>query len=260
MTSLQLALRLNAASCLGFGAVFVLFAPGVSRLVGTVPVPVLLALGVLLLVNGGHLVLASLRTRPIWGEVLWFSLGDMTWWLGSLGLLATGLWITTPAGIIGAWVIASAVSCLGLWQLAELGRARTGLARQAHLRRLDRSWRALPRWVKLWLVGVNAVFLVALAFVPSDAARVVLTGYVASGPLLAGFALAQGGLTRLAGVGHILPWVPMLVWLGLNVPAGNAQLYTVILSATVVICLLFDIVDTARWLRGERAVTGGFDQ
>lgn len=260
MTSLQFALRLNAASCIVFGTAFVLFAPEVSGFLGTMPDPLLFALGLVLLVNGGHLAWASVRERPIWGEVLWFSLGDMFWWLGSLALLATGFWISTPAGIFGAWAIAIAVGFLGLWQLVEFGRARTGLSKDAHFRRVGRSWLALPLWVKLWLFGLNGVFLFAFAFVPSDVARVVLTGYAASGPLLAGFALAQGGLTRLAGVGHIVPWVPMLVWLGLNFPAGETKSYVIVLFATVLICLLLDTVDTARWLSGERAVIGGLNQ
>ena len=139
----------------------------------------------------------------------------MIWWLGTLGtlgtlgLLATNAWIETPSGRAVVWAVAIVgaiveaivgaivVLMLGLWQLIELGRARTGLTAKAHLARIGRSWMGLPLWVKAWLFGLNAVFLAALAFLPSDFARVVPTGYVASGLLLAAFALVQGGLTRL---------------------------------------------------------------
>ncbi len=256
MTSLQYALRLNAASCLVFGAVFAAIPQWVAVFLGSPPAWVILGIGIALLLNGAHLFFASLRRRPVWGEILWFSIGDMIWWLGALGLAATRTWVETPGGTVAAWAVAIVVAGLGLWQLTELGRARTGLGARPHLARIGRSWMGLPLWVRLWLFGLNGVFLAALAFVPSDMARVVLTGYVASGPLLAAFALAQGGLTRAAGLGHLLPWVPMLGWLAADFPAGAQGVYAGVLAVCAAICLGFDVYDTARWLKGERAVIG----
>lgn len=256
MTSLQIALRLNAASCLGFGVVFVAVPGPTAAFLGTMPETLVLPIGAVLVLNGLHLAWASTRVRPIWPEILWFSLGDMLWWLASLGLLALGIWITSPAGTVAAWGTALLVAGLGLWQMLEVGRARTGLPAKAHLARIGQSWLGLPLWVKVWLFGLNAVFLLAVAFIPSEMARVVLTGYVASGPLLAGIAFAQGGLSRLAGLGHLVPWLPMLIWLGTNPSTGPAAAYAAMVIACTGICLAFDVYDTARWLRGERAVIG----
>ena len=46
MASLNLILRLNAASCLGFGTVFLVGSGTVSAFLGTVPPQVLVAIGV----------------------------------------------------------------------------------------------------------------------------------------------------------------------------------------------------------------------
>jgi hypothetical protein len=260
MPSLRAILRLNAASCLGFGLVFVAAPGAVAGFLGPAPWGAILLIGVALVVNGIHLVIAARRPRPSRAEVIWFSLGDLAWWLMSLGLIASGTWVTSPAGVVATALVAAAVAGLGLGQLWHLGSDASGLGPSAHAARVVASWRGLPVWVKVWLLALNAVFLGAIAFVPSDLARVVLVAYIAGGPLLAGFAFLEGGLTRMMGLGHLLPWTPMLVWLldalgrGLLPPAQS--LYALCLAATVIVCLGFDLADLVRWWRGERAPIG----
>lgn len=260
MPSLPALLRLNAASCLGFGLVFVAVPEAVAGFLGAAPPGAVLLIGAGLVANGIHLAIAARRPRPSRAEVIWFSAGDMAWWLMSLGLIASGTWVTSPGGIAATAVVAAAVAGLGLGQLWHLGRDATGLGPSAHAARIVASWRGLPGWVKLWLAALNAVFLAAIAFVPSDLARVVLVAYVASGPLLAGFAVLEGGLTRAMGLGHLLPWTPMLVWLldalgrGLLSPAQ--AVYALCLATAVIVCLGFDLADLVRWWRGERAPIG----
>lgn len=118
-------LRLNALSCLVFGAVFLL-APGpVAAFLGAVPPWVLLALGTGLVGNGLHLVAAA-RRRPRAWEVRWFSAGDAAWVVLTLAILAAGAWITTPAGQAATAAVAVGVGALGAlqWQaLAMRGRS-----------------------------------------------------------------------------------------------------------------------------------------
>jgi len=258
MISLAFVLRLNAASCLVFGALFMSIPSTVASVLGNASPAVLFGLGAVLFVNGAHLLLASIRTRPFTAEILWFSMGDMAWWLVTLTLIAAGVWITTPPGIALALLVALCVAALGLGQLLHLGRDGTGLRGRALWRRIGHSWLSLPLWVKIWLFALNAVFLLSPAFLPWDAARVVLIAYVASGPLLGAFAVFEGGLTRAMGLAHLVPWVPMLVWLtiwiGSSEAHGLALGYAALLACITTICLAFDVYDLWRWARGEREI------
>ena len=256
-------LRLNAASCLGFGALFVIVPDLVAGTLGAAPPVVIFGLGIMLLANAGHLVLASMRSRPHSAEVIWFALGDMAWWLASLGLIAAGVWVTSAPGIALAFLVGSGVAALGTAQLFMLGREMSGLTASGHWRRIGRSWLSLPTWVKVWLFMLNAVFLAAPAFLPWGAASVVLIAYVASGPLLLGFAVHSGGLTRAMGIGHLLPWGPLLVWLALQAGMFDGHLmqaspvqfaYVWLFGVTIAVCLAFDLYDIARWLRGDRDI------
>lgn len=116
---LKTVLRLNAASCLGFGVLF-LAAPGAVRAVlGSAPALVIAAIGAVLVLNGAHLMLASSRpARP--AELRYFAAGDVAWVAGTLGLAASGLWITEPGGIAATVAVAAMVGCFGLlqWRLA----------------------------------------------------------------------------------------------------------------------------------------------
>ena len=118
-------LRLNALSCLGFGAMFLLAPDRVAAFLGAVPPWFLRALGAGLLGNGLHLVAAARRSPRGW-EIRWFSAGDAAWVALTLGILAAGAWITTPAGQAAAAAVAVGVGSLGAlqWQtLATQGRS-----------------------------------------------------------------------------------------------------------------------------------------
>lgn len=135
-------------------------------------------------------------------------------------------------------------------------------------RAIGRSWMALKTWVKGWLFLLNGLFLLALVFLPRPSAWYILLGYLASGPLLLGFMLIQRGLTRLLGLAHLIPWIPLLVYLvlrlttssaGPRITAAEAPFYTsylIVLTAAVGVCLALDVLDVVRWFRGERYVLG----
>lgn len=135
-------------------------------------------------------------------------------------------------------------------------------------RAIGLSWMAMKTWVKVWLFLLNGLFLLALVFLPRPSAWYILLGYLASGPLLLGFMLIQRGLTRLLGLAHLIPWIPLLVYLvlrltttsvGPRIAFAGAPLYTsylITLTAAVGVCLALDVLDVVRWLRGERYVLG----
>lgn len=258
MASLKHILRLNAVSCIGFGMFFVLKPDSVAEFLGTMPALLLLALGGLLIANGAHQILAAWRFRPIEAEVLWFSIGDLVWWLTSLGIMAANLWITKPPGTISVLFVAAFVAGLGVAQLTLLGISRSGLASADYWRRIGRSWLSLPPLVKIWLLALNAVFLAAPAFLPWEESRIILIAFVACGPLLLAFAVFEGGLSRIMGIAHLVPWAPLLGWLlyclAFSDNAVSAMIYVSLLSAMITICLALDIYDSVRWLHGERGI------
>jgi hypothetical protein len=141
-----------------------------------------------------------------------------------------------------------------------VGLGRSALTASQHWRRIGQSWLALPLWVKMWLFGLNAAFLAAPAVLPWETARVILIGYVASGPLLLGFAAYEGGLTRHMGIAHLLTFTPMLLWLVVD-PAWSglsaaSLAFGGVFVVMVIVCLVFDLYDLVRWGRGERDIMG----
>jgi len=140
-------------------------------------------------------------------------------------------------------------------------------ARQT-LARIAASWLSIKRWVKAWLFLLNAIFLFALAFWDTAIARWILAAYAASGPLLAVLMWRQRGLTRFLGVAHLIPWLPLLIYLLLRLttelagaqisvatsPALAAYLWVLVVAITL--CLLWDAYDVVRYLRGQRFVLG----
>lgn len=246
-------MRINAASCISFGMLFAVLSNAVATFLGGTPKAVIIALGIGLLVNGFHLIVASRRSPVSETEVIWFSLGDFGWWLSTLALIAANVWITTTWGIVAAASVATFVAGLGIAQLWVFGLQAHGRSSKQHLKAFVASWFALPLWVKLWLVFLNGVFLSAFAFLPERIGEVTLLAYVATAPLLAGQIGYDGGLRRVLGLAHLVPWIPLLAWL-LFLPEWSS--YSIILSLTVAICLAFDVNDLRLFIGGDRAVVG----
>lgn len=112
-------LRINAASCLGFGLGFILFSTAIGKFLGAFPPGLIFWLGVVLALNGLHLVWASLR-RPSVIEIRYFALGDFLWVALSLVIVAAGGWITSTGGVLVTLIVALGVGTLGVlqWQMA----------------------------------------------------------------------------------------------------------------------------------------------
>lgn len=253
MDSLKFIMRLNATSCISFGLLFILIPQVIATFLGSVPKTVIVVLGIGLLANGAHLIVASWRGTIREIEVIWFSLGDFGWWLATLALIVANLWITTTSGIAVAMIVATFVAGLGVAQLWTFGLQAHEHTSKQHLRAFVTSWLALPLWVKLWLVLLNGVFIAAFAFLPERIGEVTLLAYVATAPLLAGQVGYDGGLRRILGLAHLVPWIPLLAWL-VFIPEGST--YSTLLSLTIAICLVFDVNDLRLFFQGDRAVVG----
>lgn len=109
-----------------------------------------------------------------------------------------------------------------------------------------------------WKVGVWVVFLtvinVAAAFFYEElVARVVLYTFVFNATALQ-LIYVFIGYDGLMSIGH-LPWIPMIVWI---VPrfgdtSGLFRWYLVVVTAAIVVSLVFDIRDIYLAIRARRA-------
>lgn len=114
---LKIAFRLNALSCIGFGAVFFFAPDAVAAFLGGLAPDILRWIGIGLWINGLHLALASLRQAMRRGEVIYFVLGDAAWVLGSLVLVLPGVGlIHNPWAIAATLAVALIVGTLGALQ------------------------------------------------------------------------------------------------------------------------------------------------
>ena len=133
---------------------------------------------------------------------------------------------------------------------------------------IAKSWMALKTWVKIWLLFLNIVLIGSFAFLHDPAGRWTAIAYIAAGPILVAIMVPMRGLSRILGLGHIVPWLPLLIYLGLRIsseavgPQLTAKVnpvlfwYVMIVIATVGVCLALDVYDIIRWFRGEKYIIG----
>ncbi len=122
---LQSVLRVNAASCIGFGLVFSLL-PGKTAAFLAVeriaPAWLIAVLGVALIVNGLGLLLTARQQAPQLMLVRLFSLGDLLWVVATIALIITGWWVNSSTGIAVALLVAAGVGTMGWlqWQRTNM--------------------------------------------------------------------------------------------------------------------------------------------
>lgn len=112
---------------------------------------------------------------------------------------------------------------------------------------------AKPWWA--WVGLLATANMVGLFFLGSWEARVVLAAFVLAAAIQMAIFRVKG-FVRLLGIGHIIPWVPMLVWLiprlreiGTDSALGKWLLAVIVLDG---LSLIIDFVDVGRYLMGDR--------
>lgn len=118
-----------------------------------------------------------------------------------------------------------------------------------------------PAWVGMWLMvlvaGAFVAPLVLLIWKSSRKAGIIT--FVAS--VIAGFGVQMMydsmGYVKLLGLPHLIIWVPVVVFLMAQQTRGDMPNWPrrIIWFVIAVLCvsLVFDFVDTVRWVLGERA-------
>lgn len=133
------------------------------------------------------------------------------------------------------------------------------------MERLKKIWQssmALPTWVFIWMF----VFLV-----PANIACFWLTdtkiGYwttitnILMFPTNIWILWLNAGLSRAMAVPHLFAWFPLVFYVAYRLMTGSdlgpvEWTYGIALLAINSISLVFDTVDSLKWLRGEREIVG----
>lgn len=131
--------------------------------------------------------------------------------------------------------------------------------------RIAKVWASisgLPTWVKIWLVILATSNMLSLAFLDTESGIWTAAAFAIVGILNMPMVFVQGGLTRLLSIPHFV-WVPLLVHLyprlvGPNAIARSDPEYLFALSVLIVnsVSLMFDALESYRWLRGQREILG----
>ncbi len=128
-----------------------------------------------------------------------------------------------------------------------------------------RSWRSLPLWVQIWVAGilvpVNVLpFFLLESTVGQAGALAALLVLVTNGPLM----WVYRGMNKVLSIPHLIAWGPLVIYLlmllsesGFRADASGMELgLAALLLAINGISLMFDVVDSAKWLAGDRATPG----
>ena len=128
-----------------------------------------------------------------------------------------------------------------------------------------RSWRSLPLWVQIWVAGilvpVNVLpFFLLESTVGQAGALAALLVLVTNGPLM----WVYRGMNKVLSIPHLIAWGPLVIYLlmllsesGFRADASRMELgLAALLLAINGISLMFDVVDSAKWLAGDRATPG----
>lgn len=126
---------------------------------------------------------------------------------------------------------------------------------------MEEALAQLPGWISLWLNWMFlAVFVVPVALFIWRSTRIPAAALLAANigsALGVTWLYGQMGYVKLLGLPHVVFWTPVAFYLWsvqgrAEVPAIARWIIRVAL-ATIVVSLVFDYIDVARYVLGERA-------
>ena len=124
----------------------------------------------------------------------------------------------------------------------------------------DAAIQLQPQWVQVWLnvLLFGAFFLPLTLFIWKQTR---LTGFITLvTSVLGGVGVTwlydQMGYVKLLGLPHVIFWTPIVFYLYRQIKHADVPIWPkrimVVIALTIVISLVFDYADVARWLLGER--------
>ena len=105
-----------------------------------------------------------------------------------------------------------------------------------------------PIWISLWVVSLMIINVASILFWIEPLAKVIFVTFMLSAIFMMGL-YSRFGFEKILGMGHVL-WIPLIVYVLMEVQAVNDAFkkYLIILSVTIVVSLVFDIVDVWKYI------------
>jgi len=113
----------------------------------------------------------------------------------------------------------------------------------------------LRLWIIWMMIALIATPLILLVFRQSRRDGLIVLGVSLGTMVFMQWLFNKVGYVRLLGLPHVLLWTPLAVylWLRLGGLSGIPRVTVLVFLVTISISLVFDYIDVARWLLGERA-------
>lgn len=110
-----------------------------------------------------------------------------------------------------------------------------------------------PVWIPVWVLILMSINVVSVAFWNEPLAKVIFVTFMLSVMLMMGL-YSRFGFEKILGMGHIL-WIPLLVYVLMEIPTARDTFksYLIILSISIAISLVFDIVDVWKYFTGRKS-------
>jgi len=119
------------------------------------------------------------------------------------------------------------------------------------------SFIALPKWVKFWMMFIlGPVNAASLLFLNEPSGGLIATLVLSGVALSVAPVFFIRGFSKALAPGHLVPWTILIGLIVFARPEGSAA-YRTYLNVLLVVngfSLVFDYVDTYRWLKGDRDV------
>ena len=109
-----------------------------------------------------------------------------------------------------------------------------------------------PVWIPVWMLFLMIVNVASVGFFNELLAKVIFVTFILSVMLMMGL-YSRFGFEKILGMGHIL-WIPLLVYVLMEIPTARDTFksYLIILSISIVISLVFDIVDVWKYFASRK--------
>lgn len=115
-------------------------------------------------------------------------------------------------------------------------------------------------WIQIWvgwLAVLNIATLAAFLISPATRRMGLVVGAVFVGNYLCmNWLYGQFGYVRLLGLSHVLFWTPLALYLAYALRGeaimGWRRRLTQVFVISLIVSLMFDYVDVARWVMGEQ--------
>ena len=114
-----------------------------------------------------------------------------------------------------------------------------------------------PMWIPVWVLILAVVNVASVGFWSEPLAKIIFIIFMISAMLMMGL-YSRFGFEKILGLGHIL-WIPLLVYVLMAIPTARAtfKAYLILLTVSIVISLLFDIIDVWKYFKTQRNTLSG---